>query len=169
MANNFLDYPFGLCEITYGEEAVPRIGDAVVFKATPEYVDITSYLMGGTVDKIIKRWNVTVDVVFEQETAEVMGLCIPLNEGLDAEMGKSLRNTAKELVLHPMQYGSDKSKDITIFKAVSTGEYERVYSLDNQSKIKVTFTALVKDDAVSGDPGNFFRIGAAPSPASLAE
>lgn len=163
------NYIFGLCDITYGEAALPVLGDKAVLTIEPEYIDINSYEIGGLVDKLVKTWKVSLDVVFEQETAEVMGLCIPLDAKEDSALGKSLRATGKELKIHPRSAGESEEFDVTIFKAVSTGSYERIYGLE-QGYVKVTFNALVKDGAKPGVKGNFFRIGAASSlPASLAE
>lgn len=149
---------FGLADIKYGDSPIPVQGDAAVLKIEPEYIDINSYELGGVYDKIVKTWNVTLEVVFEQETAEVMGLCVPLNSGKDSALGESLRAKAKELVIHPRSAGESKDFDVTIFKAVSTGSYERKYGLE-QGKVAVTFTALLKDGAAPGVAGNFFQIG----------
>lgn len=154
-------YIFGLCDITYGESPLPVLGDKATLTIEPEYIDINSYEIGGLVDKLVKTWKISLDVVFEQETAEVMGLCIPLDEKEDSALGKSLRATGKELKIHPRSAGESKNFDITIFKAVSTGSYERVYGLE-QGYVKVTFNALVKDGAQAGKKGNFFAIGERP-------
>lgn len=152
-------YIFGLADITYGEGTFPVQGDAAVLKIEPEYIDINSYALGSTYDKLVKTWNVTLEVVFEEETAEVMGLCVPLTGGKDSALGESLRAKAKQLVIHPHSAGISKDFDVTIFKAVSTGSYERKYGLE-QGKVAVTFTALVKDGATPGVAGNIFQIGA---------
>lgn len=152
-------YMFGLADITYGEGAIPVQGDAAVLKIEPEYINITSYELGGLQDKLVKTWNVTLEVVFEEETAETMGLCVPLTSGKDSALGESLRAKAKKLVIHPRSAGESKDFDVTIFKAISTGSYERKYGLE-QGKIAVTFTALIKDGAAAGEAGNFFKVGA---------
>lgn len=166
MAAQQQNYIFGLCDITYGEDALPVLGDKAVLTIEPEYIDINSYEIGGLVDKLVKTWKISLDVVFEEETAAVMGLCIPLDAGEDSALGKSLRATGKELKIHPRSAGEKTDHDLTIFKAVSTGSYERVYGLE-QGYVKVTFNALVKDGAKPGVKGNFFKLG--PASGSLSE
>lgn len=156
-------YIFGLADITWGEEAIPVQGDAAVLNITPEFIDITSYEMGGVVDKISKSWNITLEVVLEEETAAVFSMALPLTADLkgnltDAALGESLRAKAKELKIHPRSAGESKDFDIVIFKAAPSGTLERRYGLE-QGKVAVTFTAMLKEDAEPGKPGNYFQIG----------
>lgn len=164
MAENTQKYIFGLADITWGTDALPVLGDAAKLTITPEYIDINSYEMGSIVDKIVKSYQVTVEVVFEEETAKIIQMAIPTtadaNGNLcDSALGESLRAKAKELLIHPRSAGDSKEFDITIFTAVSTGNYERSYGLE-QGKVVCTFTGLVKDGAVPGKLGNIFQIGA---------
>lgn len=157
-------YIFGMADITWGESPIPVQGDAAVLNITPEFIDITSYELGGVQDKICKSWNITLEVVFEEETAEIFQMALPLTADSqqnyqDAALGESLRAKAKELVIHPRSAGSSKDFDITIFKAAPSGTLERRYGLE-QGKVAVTFTAMLKDGAEAGSPGNYFKIGA---------
>lgn len=158
---------FGMADITWGGEKLPTLGDAAVLKIEPEFIDIESYELGGTYDRIAKSWKVSLEVVFEEETAKVITMAIPV-ESLgasagytDGALGMSLRAKAQELVLHPRNM-TDTSMDVTVFKAVPTGSYERRYGLE-QGKVAVTFTAMLKDGAEAGKAGNYFRIGDAPA------
>lgn len=160
--NQIAPYIFGLADITWGGVKIPTLADKSTLTIAPEYIDINSYEMGGVVDKLAKSYKVTLEVVFQEETPEIISMCIPLNNGQDSAVGESLRAKAKELVIHPRKYGDDKSYDVTVFKAISTGSYERVYGLE-QGQIKVTFEGLVRDNAEAGKPGNYFRIGEVPT------
>lgn len=160
--NQIAPYIFGLADITWGGVKIPTLADKSTLTIAPEYIDINSYEMGGVVDKLAKSYKVTLEVVFQEETPEIISMCIPLTGGQDSAVGESLRAKAKELVIHPRKYADD-SFDVTVFKAISTGSYERVYGLE-QGQIKVTFEGLVRDNAEAGKPGNYFRIGAAPTP-----
>lgn len=163
MATNTQKYIFGMADIKWGEQSLPIQGDAAVLNITPEFIDITSYELGGVQDKICKSWNVTLEVVFEEETAEVFSMALPVatdgNGNLqDAALGESLRAKAKELTVHPRSAGASKDFDIVIFKAAPSGTLERRYGLE-QGKVAVTFTAMLKDNAAAGQPGNYFKIG----------
>lgn len=163
---------FGMADITWGGEKLPTLGDAAVLKIEPEFIDIESYELGGTYDRIAKSWKVSLEVVFEEETAKVIQMAIPVEElkdnleavkgYTDGALGMSLRSKAKELILHPRNMGESKAMDVTIFKAVPTGSYERRYGLE-QGKVAVTFTAMLKDGAEAGQPGNYFRVGEEPA------
>lgn len=162
----------GQANVTFGNNPVPLIADNVVFNAEPQIQDLTiPYEFGqGPVDKIVVGWTVTVTMALAEESLEAIKLAIPVTEkvdGVDAEkknltdsrIGTSLRSSGAALVLHPRKLAdADKSQDIKVFKAVSTGSFERVYGLE-QGRIAVTFTGLVKDDADSTKSGNYFQYG----------
>lgn len=151
-------YIFGMADITFGDSKLPRLADAAVLKIEPEFIDINSYELGTLADKLVKSYKVTVDVVFEEETAEVMGLALPLTDGADSALGESLRAKGKELKIHPRSAGDKTDFDLTIYKAVPSSGLERRYGLE-QGKVAVTFEALVKDGAVAGKPDNIFKFG----------
>lgn len=161
--NQTQKYIFGMADITWGESPLPIQGDAAVLNITPEFIDITSYELGGVVDKICKSWAITLEVVLEEETAEVFSMALPVSTDTngnltDAALGESLRAKAKELVIHPRSAGESKDFDIKIFKAAPSGTLERRYGLE-QGKVAVTFTAMLKDGAAPGQPSNYFQIG----------
>lgn len=156
-------YIFGLADITWGEEAIPVQGDAAVLNIEPVMTEIKSYELGGVVDKIITSWNISLEVALEEETADVFSMALPVSTDtqgnlIDAAMGESLRAKAKALKIHPRSAGAIKDFDILIFKAAPSGTLERRYGLE-QGKVVVTFTALIKDLAEAGKPGNYFQIG----------
>jgi len=162
---------FGQADITFDGTPIPLLAEAVFFKAEPTYTDIKIYDFGeGPVDKICTGWNITVTLALAEESIAALELAMPVTKqtginadagkfnAVDAPVGQSLRAKGAELYIHPRQAGLDKSTDITVYMAVPTGSFERNYGFE-QGKIPVTFTAMPKDGAVSGESGNYFCFG----------
>ncbi|MEC1786087.1 hypothetical protein [Schinkia azotoformans] len=163
-----LNLTIGTASVTVGGQPVPNLADAVVFSATPRIIDVDLY-QAANYDKRIDGWDVELRLIFDE--ASYAGYKLAM-EGLDEQTfddidiiglkdGKthqSLRATAKEIVVHPAELPAlEKEFDITIFKAVSIGTFERSFSKE-KTQYEVTFRALHK----TGDPtksGNYFLIG----------
>lgn len=164
-------YNYGLCDITLTRNGVEvplfAQADAAIFTAEPVYIEINNYELG-TIDMILDRWNVNFKVSFDRR--DIMEIMLPLkkNEGTGDDVGKtqyidmpsgtSLRDVmAGELKIHPRGALTEEG-DITIFCAVPTGAVPINYGKE-KTNIEVTFIGLVKDNAVAGDEGNYFRKG----------
>lgn len=163
----------GVQKISYGGEDLGHTNGGCTFNYAPEYTDIVVDLYGNTpVDKALTGEVVTVTVPLAEVTLERLKNAIPtgtLVEGVGdgakrlefgSIAGKRLSANAQVLVLHPSwKPESDKSFDITLHKAVITGEVELAYTKDEQTTFEVEFTAIIdesKDDggllATIGDP-----------------
>jgi hypothetical protein len=164
----------GQAKITVdGDELNVHQADAAVFTAEPELIDVDLYDLVAY-DKIVNGWKVEVKLVFDDENYEGFKLALAGVKEItdtDSETGqttttgltdspslKSLRQTAKEIVIHPADLPStDQRFDITIFKAVPTGSFERTYGKE-QSSYEVTLTGLART-ADATQASNYFRIG----------
>lgn len=165
-----INLTIGVADITVGGVAIPHQADACVFTAEPILQQVDLYL-APNYDQIVEGWNVELKVVCDEDTYEGIQLALSGTEkiavagetvGIKDGVGmKSLRSSAQEIVIHPAKLPStDKSFDITVFKAVSVGSYERTFGKEKTS-YEITFKGLHK----TGDEtkaGNYFLIGEDP-------
>lgn len=160
-------FPVGQADVMIGAAAAPLLASAVTFSAQPTTLDVPVYQFGpGAVEKIVTGWEVSVTFSIAEESHEAWQLALPLFKAgtgptetlTDVAVGTGLRAIGKEITIHPQLMGTDKSGDITIYKAIPNGGIQRVYGLEI-GNYQVTFQALVKDGAVSGTAGNYFLIG----------
>ncbi|WP_339227842.1 hypothetical protein NSQ77_20010 [Oceanobacillus sp. FSL K6-2867] len=157
----------GMADVTVGGVKVGRQADAMVFSAEPVLQEVDLYL-AYAYDRIIEGWTVTATIVVDEESYEhykmaLAGVEEDTNGSITDGVGmKSLRKEAKELIIHPADLPeSDKSFDITIFKAVPTGAVERTYGKE-VAGYEITFTGLHRTGSPK-ESGNYFRIGEAPA------
>jgi hypothetical protein len=61
---------------------------------------------------------------------------------VDSVLGS--QKVGKQLIIHPLDAGVDTSRDITVYRAILSGNFERTYGLD-QGKVPETIEALVKE------------------------
>lgn len=77
----------------------------------------------------------------------------------DGPLGMSNRKRAYRINIHPRFLPeSDKSKDITIYKAASTSGYTRPYG-NSQGKVEIELAAYPRDNADATVGANFFFTG----------
>jgi hypothetical protein len=160
----------GVADITIDGLKVPNQADAATFTAEPILTQVDLYT-APNYDQILEGWNVELKVVCDEDTFKGIQMALPGVETIlesTTEVGikdgkglQSLRSQAKEIVIHPANLPeSDESFDITIFKAVPVGTYERVYGKD-KTTYEITYKGLHK----TGDhkkSGNYFLIGEDP-------
>lgn len=168
-------FPFGMADILINGKAVGLQGDAAVFTATPNYIDIENYEIGGKWDKYLENWDVKLKVSFAEEDYEKYKIALPhlveeiddATMGEDGQMGKvvgltdggqglSARDSAFEITVHPRER-KDTDLDITIFKAFPVGTFERKYGKE-VSRFEVEFEAYPLTMDVTKE-GNYYRIG----------
>lgn len=172
MAFDIKEYAYGLADVTFTRNSqavtLPAQADAAVLTVEPVTIAIENYELG-TLDEILDRYNVTLEMTFDSREAMFLGLPLAKTTGSGADAGKvnykdvaagtSLRSLlGGEIKIHPRNAGSDVDYDMVIFKAVPTGSEQITFGKE-KSVIKITFKALVKDDAVAGEEGNYFQIG----------
>lgn len=163
--SNEIKVGFGLADITIDDKDMGLQGDAAVFTAEPIMLEVDTF-EAGIWDYYIDGWNVTLSVTFQDENFEKLKMALPtLDEievngevvGLtDSGMHQRIRNRAVEVNVHPRD-AEDTSTDVTIFKAVPVGVFERTYGKETAG-YQVEFRGLpVSGNVTKG--GNFFRIG----------
>lgn len=170
-----INFTIGTASVTYGGVKVPHAADAFTFTAEPILQQIDLYT-APNYDQRVEGWKVEGKLVVDEDSLDAYKMALAGVEmledplfgtdpdakqytGLTDGVGfKSLRSTAKELVIHPDSLpASDKSLDVTIFMAASVGSFERVYGKEKTS-YEITFTGLHKTGD-STKAGNYFRIG----------
>lgn len=103
---------------------------------------IDSYIMSRTVSVKVPMAETTVD-----KLTTILGTTGGTNEkgvlSVTTGVGISMRSGAKPLVLHPTSKAStDKSEDITIPLANTTGDLTFAYEVDKERVFEVTFDAF---------------------------
>lgn len=148
----------GPCRLTYDGVDLGHTLGGVVFKAARDFTKVMADKYGSTpVDYVLNGTEVTIEVTFAQtewyqldkamlETSSYDGAGTADRVDVGGETGYSLRQDAKQLIIHPLKNAAtDYSDDITIYLAVSTGDIELPYKVDEQKAVQVTFTALVSE------------------------
>lgn len=164
--SNEIKVGFGLADVTVDGKDMGLQGDAATFTAEPIMLEVDTY-EAGVWDYYIDGWDVSLSVTFQDENFEKLKMALPTLDELkengevvgltDGGMHQRIRNRAVEVKVHPRDAGDDTSTDVTIFKAVPVGVFERVYGKE-VAGYQVEFKGLpVSGDVTKG--GNFFRIG----------
>lgn len=153
----------GPCRVTFDGVDLGHTTGGVTFKAAREFTKVTADRYGSTpLDYVLNGTEVTIEMTLAQtewrqldvampETSSYDGAGVADRVDLGGDAGYSLRADAKQLIIHPLKNAAtDFSDDITIYLAVSTGEIEIPYKVDEQKVVGVTFTALVSEAYGSG-------------------
>jgi hypothetical protein len=86
------------------------------------------------------------------QPANVVGL-------MDGKIGSSMRAKAKKVTIHPRQLpASDKSMDITIYKAASIGGFTKSFA-NSQGNRTIELSMFPRDGFDANKPGNFYYVG----------
>jgi hypothetical protein len=149
----------GPCKITLDSVDLGHTLGGVVFTANRDFTKVMADKYGSTpVDYVLNGTEATVEFTLAQtefaqldpampETSSYNGAGVQDRVDLGGDAGYSLRQDAKVLVIHPLKNAAtDFSDDITLYKAVSTGNIELPYRVDEQKVVALTFTALVSED-----------------------
>jgi len=158
--------PVGPASITFDGSDVPLFFDNVVLKIEEILKEIKAPGSFGEnlLGKYVVGYKVTVTSSFMNENHDTLKLAMGLTEltsGPDKNLVDSKLGTqkvGKQLIIHPIDAGADVSRDITIYRAILSGNLERTYGFE-QGKVPVTFEALVKDGADATSYNNMFCIG----------
>lgn len=152
----------GACSVLWGGVSLGHTKDGAEFSFERSFEDLMVDQYGETaVDKALKGQNLTVKVYLAEPNTAMLHAALPEQGhasgangervGLGVDAGATLRQYAKELVLHPLKNASsDDSEDIHIYKAVSMETVALNYKVDEQRVIEVTFQALVDETYASG-------------------
>ncbi len=165
----------GPCKVTSdpggtGEVVIDKTIGGVDFHAVPIYKEIKIDQFGqGNYDKRIVGWDVKAIVRMAESTYEhikAMSAGLVEVEGAgkkklhDAKLGTSMRETAKKLVIHPLENDpADVSDDVVIYLAAPDTPLDLKYNFENERVLEVTMVAYPDDAVDPGDPNAYFCFG----------
>jgi hypothetical protein len=168
MAVSIDNLTIGMADITVDGVAVPHQADASTLNVEPEMIEIDLYELVAY-DQRVNGYNVELAIVVDEENYNGLKLALSGVEEIvdsttgetiglqDAPVLQSLRANAKEVVVHPRDMGSATDNDITIFKAIEVGSFERSYGKE-KTTYQITLKGLCKT-ADATQPGNYFLFG----------
>lgn len=148
----------GPCRITLDGVDLGHTLGGVLFTANRELTKVMADKYGSTpVDYVLNGTECTLEFQLAQtefaqldplmpETSSYNGAGIMDRVDIGGDAGYSLRQDAKQMIIHPLKnLPGDLSDDITIYLAVSTGNVELPYRVDEQKVVSCTFMALVSE------------------------
>lgn len=181
MALDLEKIPFGLADIIVtkpdgetirfdGVDELQAEGGEVVLTPELEGIVIADYGTGNYDERVV-GYTGSVTIVAAQESLRVLELAIASAETItetvggdvvglmDAPIGSSMRKKAARVTIHPRHLpDTDKSQDITLYKAASTGDFTRAQA-NSQGNIPITMSMYPRDGMDPSKPGNFYYIG----------
>lgn len=158
----------GPCTLKFGALDIDLTHGGVTLNVVPMLQPLHADQYGqGPLDHRITGWDVKVIVPLTQTDYDsIKGVAVFLEETesgklKDRPIGTSMRESALELTLHPLEDPSGDS-DVVLYKAAPITAMEMSYGYDNQRVYNVEFAAYPKDNADPAEAGNFFEIGGVP-------
>ena len=160
MAADIQNVKLGVCEVTFDSTLLGHTKGGVTVTYEPSYHDVTVDAYGETVvDKRLLGEKLIAKVPLAEATLANLQIAIPEGTTTGTKMtigspvGDSLADSAKVLLLHPVENASDNlADDVTFHKAVVTNTIELPYMNDGERIIEVEFTALLDE---TKDDGNY--------------
>lgn len=161
----------GAASVTFDGNSLGHTKDGVEFSFKRTFEDLMVDQYGETVvDKALKGQELTIKCYLAEPNTSNLSIAIPEGDysvgdvserlGVGTDAGDTLRQYAKELVIHPLKNADDDdSEDIVVYKAVSVEAVPMMYKIDSQRIIEVTFLALV--DETNGSGRRLGHIGSA--------
>jgi hypothetical protein len=148
----------GPCTVTFDGVNIGHTLDGVTFTAERSFADVNVDKYGSTpIDQILTGTKVMLKFKLAQPDWYQLNIAMPETSSFDGvgaldrtdlggDAGYSLRQDAKQMVIHPLKNASTvTTDDITIYKAVSVENIEIPYKVDEQQVIEVTMLALVDE------------------------
>lgn len=147
----------GPCRITFGGIDLGHTLDGVELTVDRELADVLVDRYGSTpVDKVVvgtsgkakfklAQWdNRQWDTAFPE--GQNIDTATNDQTGLGTDAGYSLRQDAKQLVIHPLKYAAgDLSHDVTLYMCVNTGSVTLPFKVKDQLVLEVEMEALVSE------------------------
>jgi len=160
MAASIDNVKLGVCEVTFDSTLLGHTKGGVTVTYEPSYHDVTVDAYGETVvDKRLLGEKLIAKVPLAEATLANLQIAIPegTTDGtkltIGSPVGDSLADSAKVLLLHPVENASDNlADDVTFYKAVVSNTIELPYMNDGERIIEVEFTALLDE---TKDDGNY--------------
>lgn len=151
MANNSENIKLGTCRIMFDTVDLGyTIGGVEVTVTTETHSTMVDQEGDTTVKEFIKGRNITVSTNLAETTLENLVAVMPGATLIDnagkkhvevkTGVGLDLVTSAKTLTLHPIQLpDSDKSEDLTIYKAATAGSMDFAFKKDDERVFAVEF------------------------------
>lgn len=124
-----LNIPFGLCQLTYGEDVLPGMGSEGIFSAIPTYKKLFGGAVNTTQKYILQDFKVSFEVSFNHYDYDMLKMYMPTLQSDSRARGlydssQSVSMTTKPLIIHPYEAGESREYDINIFAAYIDPETE---------------------------------------------
>lgn len=159
-----INVEMGTCSTKWGKMEPFQTKGGVEVSYAPEYHEVFVDMYGKSpIDQVLIGEVMKAKVPIAETTYANLKAVIPTATevvGADSKKkltigrlpGWKLSQVAQPLVLHPLSYAdTNKEYDITLHKAVPTGEIKFLYELDKERIYEVTFVGLVDSDRTNGD------------------
>lgn len=153
----------GPCRITLDGVDVGHTLDGVELIGERKLTDVFVDRYGETpIDKVLSGNRLMVKFKMAQTEWDQWNWLVPETSSYDgastadradfgADAGYSLRQDAKLLLIHPLKnVATDKSDDVTIYKAVSAENFSLPMKVDEQRVLEITLEALVDESYGTG-------------------
>lgn len=165
MAFDPISVGFGPCRVTFDGKDLGSTKGGTTVTYTPEVYEMTVDEFGNTpYDAVLIGEVLTVTTQLAMSTWEQLQAAMPagtlITDSNDPAKKKltfggatrRLAALAKELILHPLELpDTDKSADLTIYKAIAWGNVELAYNLEGEKVVPVEFHALLDITRDRGD------------------
>lgn len=156
--SNALNVKLGVCSVTYkGVDLGHTIGGVSVVY-TPEFYDSKVDAFGSTpVEQFLVGENISVECQLAEFT--LANLQVAINQStlvgddsisVGSKAGKRASENAGLLVLHPIN-SSGLEDDVSVYKAVVTGELQIEHKNDGEKVLPVMFKGLIDENRTDGN------------------
>lgn len=152
----------GPCQILFNGVDLGHTLDGVEVTVERDFADVNVDRYGKTpIDKILTATRAMIKFKLAQPTWRQLDMSMPETSSYDGagsndridiggDAGYSLRQDAKQMVVHPLLRPGDFSADVTFYRAVSVDNIALAYKVDQQRVVEVTMIALVDESYGSG-------------------
>jgi hypothetical protein len=152
----------GPCSIVFNGVDLGHTLDGVEFTAERDFADVKVDKYGETpIDKVLTGTRVMIKFKLAQPNYRQLDMSMPETSSYDGagtldridlggDAGYSLRQDAKQLVIHPLKNTGSVVDDITIYRAVSFDTITLPYKIDEQNVVEVNMIGLVDEGYGAG-------------------
>lgn len=152
----------GPCRITFKGVDLGHTTGGVLLTVERDFEDVKVDRYGETpVDKVLVGNRVIINFTLAQPNFRTLDAAIPETSSVDgsaadridlgSQAGASLRSEAGLLVIHPLKNAdSDLSDDVNIYKAVSAGNIELPFRVNEQKVVEMNMHGLVDETYGTG-------------------
>lgn len=158
MAQNSQNVSLGPCQVTLNGVDLGHTQGGVVLHYEIETHDTLVDKYGNTpIEKYLLGEKLYVTVPMAEYVLEKMELAIPLGTVAGQKMqigsvaGKKMSDYSGQLILHPLEMGSDKDLDVIIYKAVAVSNVEVTFGADSERIMSVEFHGIIDETKSDGN------------------